>query len=93
MAGDVAAAVAAVHHAEAVLVKQIISKKEKKKKRKTYLGLEMSPGIVRVFVDGGQLSTRCCYALTCESVMVSVMSVMVGDGVADVCLGVTRQCI
>ena len=61
MAGDVAAA---VRRAEAVLVKQIISKKEKKKK-KTYLGLEMSPGVV--FVDGGRLSTRCCYALTCES--------------------------
>ena len=57
-----------------VLVKSIISKKEKKKK-KTYLRLEMSPGVV--LVDGGRLSTRCCYALTCESVMVSVM---ISDG-------------
>ena len=71
MAGvnDVAAGVGIV-----VLVKSIISKKEKRKKKKekkTYLGLEMSPGVV--LVDGGRLSTRCCYALTCESVMVSVM--------------------
>ena len=78
---------ATVRRVEAVLVKKIISKKEKK----MYLGLEMSPGIV--FVNGGQLSTCCCYAWTCGSVMVSVMSVMVSDGVADVFLGVTWHCI
>ena len=56
-----------------------------------YLGLEMSPSVV--LVDGGQLLTRCCYVWTCGSVMVSVMLVMVSDGVADVCLGVTWHCI
>ena len=68
MAGvnDVAAGVGIV-----VLVKSIISKKEKK----MYLGLEMSPGVV--LIDGGRLSTCCCYALMCESVMVSMM---ISDG-------------